>query len=891
MLRVIQCDHAGAAKGYYTRGDYYAPGEDREHGQELPGRWGGRAAERLGLAGEVTKAAFSALCDNLDPNTGKRLTARTREKRRAGYDINFHAPKSVSLLYGLTRDEAILTAFRDAVSDTMQEMEADVRTRIRKGGQQAEHISGNWAYGLYVHLTARPEGGIPDPHLHAHCFVPNAAWCTKEERWKAIDIAAIQADAPYFEAAFHARLARNLAEAGFGIERKAKAFEIAGIPEQTLKAFSRRTEAIEREAGTKGITSAKEKDRLGAKTRSRKADALSMEELRGRWMERLGPQEREAIDAVASRSVGGGKAITAEAALDHAIRHCFERDACVPERALLETALRFGTGSVTPEQVKQEAGAERHGIVHLKGERRPVTTKEVITEERAMLAIAREGRGASLPMARFDRPLSVPETLDAGQARAFKALMRSTDRVMLLKGAAGTGKTRLMREVAEAYCEQRGRDILAFAPTAEAANKVLAAEGFEASTVARLLVDPKLQERIERQTIWIDEAGMLGTKTLASVLRLAEAKRARIILSGDIRQHAPVERGSPLRLLETRAGLPVAELSSIRRQRGGYREAARALAAGRLTEGFDRLEALGFIRELPEAVRHAELAREFTESLQAGKEAIVICPTHHEGEALERAIREELKAAGRLGAEREVITLKPKHLTEAERSDPVRYEPGDVLVFHQNGRRGFRKGSRLTVTEENRDSLPLDQAERFQVFLEEKLTLAKGDRIRITAGGKSRDGHRLTSGACYELAGFTKEGHLKLANGWTIDKGYGQLAGGWVMTSHKAQGKTVDLAFVAQGRESMRATSAEQLYVSATRAREACRFYCPDAGDLRDAFARSEAKPAALDGLAEQAGERLRRYRFQLVRAFRERVRQVRETFERNRSRQAEFAR
>jgi len=35
----------------------------------------------------------------------------------------------------------------------------------------------------------------------------------------------LKADAPYFEAAFHARFARQLAEAGYGIERTAKGWE------------------------------------------------------------------------------------------------------------------------------------------------------------------------------------------------------------------------------------------------------------------------------------------------------------------------------------------------------------------------------------------------------------------------------------------------------------------------------------------------------------------------------------------------------------------------------------------------------------------------------------------------------------------------------------------
>ena len=41
-----------------------------------------------------------------------------------------------------------------------------------------------------------------------------------------------------------------------------------------------------------------------------------------------------------------------------------------------------------------------------------------------------------------------------------------------------------------------------------------ASEGFaNADTVARLLADERLQDECSGQVIWIDEAGLLGTKT------------------------------------------------------------------------------------------------------------------------------------------------------------------------------------------------------------------------------------------------------------------------------------------------------------------------------------------------------------------------------------------
>ena len=80
-------------------------------GQELIGVWRGQAAARLGPFGQVERAPWDALCDNRDPTTHETLTVRRKADRRVGYDFNFHVPKSVSLLYGLTRDERLLEVF------------------------------------------------------------------------------------------------------------------------------------------------------------------------------------------------------------------------------------------------------------------------------------------------------------------------------------------------------------------------------------------------------------------------------------------------------------------------------------------------------------------------------------------------------------------------------------------------------------------------------------------------------------------------------------------------------------------------------------------------------------------------------------------------------------
>ena len=216
MLRINANISAAGAKSYYSTSDYYT------EGQELVGVWRGAGASRLGLAATIDRKDWDALCDNVNTATGNTLTARQKSVRRIGYDFNFHVPKSVSALYGVTKDDRILTAFRESVEATMDDMELEMKTRVRRAGRNEDRTTGNMVWGEFIHFTARPVDGMPDPHLHAHCFVFNTTWDDTENRWKAGQFADLKRDAPFFEAVFHSRLARRLEENGLPVQRTKK---------------------------------------------------------------------------------------------------------------------------------------------------------------------------------------------------------------------------------------------------------------------------------------------------------------------------------------------------------------------------------------------------------------------------------------------------------------------------------------------------------------------------------------------------------------------------------------------------------------------------------------------------------------------------------------------
>jgi conjugative relaxase-like TrwC/TraI family protein len=887
-LMITMSKSAAAAKKYFA--DHLRASDYLSQDGVRPGMWFGKGAERLGLEGEVAAKDFMALADNKDPHTGKRLTVRDVKNSRPGYDFTFSPPKSVSALWARTGDERLVEAFRQSVLDTLQEdIEPEMKTRLRRAGQRSDVVTGNLVGSLFLHDTTRPlkEDGKPDPHLHGHAYIFNRTWAPHENRWQVAEMGDLHLDGRYFEAAFEARLGDGLQQLGYELARDGKgSWEIVGVPESVNQKFSRRTlKEIEPEAKRRGITDPEAKAQLASLTRQKKGDeTIATEALRDYWNGRLSGDEAGAMDATYAQAqkgggMGGRAVVTAEKAVRHALEHFFGpdgRNSAEAERAVLEETLRYGAGSVLPRDAKTELA--RHDLIRADiGGRMVCTTAEVLAEEQALVKSAWSGRHACLPMA-GGRSYVPGQNLSREQAGAVAQLLGSQDRVQMLLGKSGTGKTTTLKALAAALHE-RGRRLVAFAPTARASRGVLRAKGFaEADTVANLLSKPELQKQVRGNVILIDEAGLAGTRALRQVFDLvakqqAEGYDTRVLLVGDRKQHRGVPRGQVLHILQDQACLTPARLSTIYRQKDnpGYLAAVEDLSEGKVGDGFNKLDALGFIHEIEDPeVRYRQLARDYADTLASGQTAMIVAPTHAEGRATASAVREELKARGRLGTEdRTLVRLESKQLTIAQKKDAAQYDAGDTIQWNQNAP-GFRRGDRVQVAgntgggvmvqDKNGQvrELPLGLAERFELYRTESLAIAEGELLRVTRNGYavSPDGkqHRLNNGDVVTV-GFTPQGDLIDQRGWVIPASFGHLALG-VVTSHASQGMEAGVVFVAQSGASRGASSAEQFYVSAGRGEKALRLYTDDKEALRQAVARSE--PARSAAEVWQASQRQR---------------------------------
>jgi hypothetical protein len=168
---------------------------------------------------------------------------------------------------------------------------------------------------------------------------------------------------------------------------------------------------------------------------------------------------------------------------------------------------------------------------------------------------------------------------------------------------------------------------------------------------------------------------------------------------------------------------------------------------------------------------------------------------------------------------------------------------------------------KVTRADGSAATLPLAEAAKFQVYREEKLRLAQGDRLRITQNGFTAETmkagkpakSRLDNGDVFDIAGFTRGGDIRLTNGFVVPEDYGGITQGYVVTSHASQGATVDKVLIALGSESFAAANRQQFYVSVSRGRDSVRLYTDDKAAMLEGIKADASRLSATELLKPMA--------------------------------------
>ena len=179
-------------------------------------------------------------------------------------------------------------------------------------------------------------------------------------------------------------------------------------------------------------------------------------------------------------------------------------------------------------------------------------------------AASRDVGAGETSLAAVGHAVATRPTLSDEQRAMVERLCLSGDRVSVVVGKAGTGKTFALAAAREAW-QSSGHPVLGVAVARRAANQLQADAGIAATSVTAMLSSLEREELPAGAVVVVDEAGMVATRPLARLLDAVEKADGKLVLVGDDRQLPELEAGGAFRAL-ARRGLAV-ELVENRRQR------------------------------------------------------------------------------------------------------------------------------------------------------------------------------------------------------------------------------------------------------------------------------------------------------------------------------------
>lgn len=708
----------GATAGNYylnaaTVDDYYlneGVSDDPETMREPPGTWfdpSGSLPMEQAHGAKVDASDFQALLAGYDPTTGEALVRGAGEGHVAGYDFTFSAPKGVSAIWSQLPAElrAEIDAAQAAATNAALHYMSDKAgiARLGAGGAIKENVSIMAA--VWPHGSSREN----DPQIHTHSVVLNLARC-EDGTYRTIDVETMLRWQSATASVYHTELAAQLMTR-LGIRCEVKngeyVFDATDVPQSAKDAWSKRAQQIaEAIAGKGGDVSKAMLDKASIETRDSK-DELTRAQLLEIWHAQGKEYGFTEVEARGCLNATKKPELTREelVGISEDALAMLTRAQSVFSEAHLAAAIGVrmqGRGEAADIDKAVAALKETQGVVLLEtagdNSLAMFSTPEMIALERDMVLNAKEETPQhSLQKTVYERAIEERTGISEEQAIAVRHVCGDPRRVSIMEGTAGSGKTFSLAAVKDAYKES-GYNMHLLALSWSAAG-VLSAEIKEKNARAiegfvRDIESGKIALD-NKSVVIVDESGLVGSRHMAKIIDAAKRADAKVILTGDSLQLAPVDAGGAMAALVEECG--GARIDEVRRQ-GSHvrndpekyasfawqREAVLQFAHGEAAKALQAYDAAGFVHF---ADNHDSAIKAMVEDWKAGREAnpdssqLLLAVDNKSVKELNNQIRAYLKEQGALHGDG--VKLQASDMRRAAEAE---FAVGDQIMFRMNDR-------------------------------------------------------------------------------------------------------------------------------------------------------------------------------------------------------------
>lgn len=922
LAKYHSLDFANDASRYYSKGVDLGIGS----------AWQGKGAEALGISGPVDGEMFKRLANGQHPETGEQIIKHrviTSEKsgkilsHRAGWDFTYNADKSVSLT--ALHDPRIYYAHRQAVNESLKALEEYAQSR---SAANINLTSGNLVIAKFEHNSARPVDGYAAPHLHTHAVVFNLTH--DGDKYRALQERELFASQKYASAVYQSELALRLRNLGYDVRQgKNHAPTIHGYSQEYLDVESARSREINKKVAELGYSGRKAQEMVAHQYRDGKQN-LDPEEQRRLHMEKAalyGNQGKHLVEEAKERAktLDRGAGMSAADAVTFARNKVSERLAVFDERDIIKEALWASQNYVRVDEIRAnlksrtqtEAMREQGKLgdfvpVHHDTEDpnkpgRRYTTMAGIESERAVLEFARQSRETVKPIAKGWTIERVEErfaklTPNSEQVRTIAERLASRDRVNVIEGFSGVGKTSRALTPLQEIAKENGFEVIGMAPTTKA-RKILEEDGIKQTmTLQRFLIrdDKWLQEKkgidpSKPRLYIVDESSLVSTNQVRTLLtQMMDGPRKnsgdRVIFVGDRKQHESVQAARIFEEL-VQGGASTSSIEKLVRPRNEQlRKIGEMLQFDKTTYALNYLHDGskwddGKSRVMQSLKRDERLASMADRFVLAPKETLMVAPDNATRRELNGLVRDRLREAGTLG--RDALNLKVystrNELTAEDNKLALSYRVGDVVQYANSSRvHNWKYGEYATVIGRDTDKntvtvqfhrpLPPGQPahanivtytpsrnSKVQVYEPQMRQIAVGDKLVIKAPWDKKG---LVNGDVLEITGIDK-GILsgKTDKGRTIKWNAAEMPHldyAYASTSYMSQGSTVKNVLIhmdTSDKYAIQGLTKQMAYVAISRGTHDVRIYTDDLPRLQNVLNKTVEKTKALapDEIAEYA--------------------------------------
>lgn len=672
-------------------------------------------------------------------------------------------------------------------------------------GEEAETVKTSGFSGwMMVHRAARPVDGAPhgDPHFHLHFTLANMVKGT-DGKWSTMASGGrdLHRHARATQSLMNARIRRELTDE-FGIsfrrDDRTGAWEIAAIPEATIRLFSKRDSQVRDLLAKLGIDydSATTRERTAASTASKaskngEAAGVSDDVLRDYWQAE-GRAAGDDPDAIAA-SVMQQDSAKHNPGLDELCAQIFHAKTGLTSHskdfahaaaiAAVLDALPYGVADAEEAERLTDSVLRHRGYavkLNPKGAQHfthadRFTTWDVVDAEALIVSEATsrlDTQAAVVSRDTVDMTLSTVEAQHGGtfkfsdeQRAVLERLLTAGHGIDAVVGIAGSGKTTIMDTARQAW-ESHGLVIAGASTAAVAAANLKAETGITSRTLASWLTGMRTGGAGLNgvDVLVVDEAAMCDDRDIAELLTHAASTGTKVVGIGDPKQlHSPGIGGSFAAVHHIVGGLTLNE--NFRQKDMVERRALELwrddnrVDALRTFAGTGRVHALADKDSTLAAMLTvwADKRAAHTDDHTAVQQLLMLAATNEVVEELNIGARALRKASGDLTG--------PEHLYALTGGGELTLSVGDQVLLRTNDYRGKRsRGENEDVLNGYRGVVRAVDEER---------------RVLVEWREKTADGHRDV--AEWVDADYIAQGGLSL---------------GYAITGHKSQGLSVQETLV-----------------------------------------------------------------------------------------------